>query len=116
MVEGEKTYHGRVAAILREVEAEMVLEKQRKESAPPVLPFNNCSEKTKYFLAEAMHAFDTSSEKELSLAVGDFVVVRQVSPSGWSEGECRGKAGWFPSAYVEKCQRIPTSNVSAEVY
>ena len=40
----------------------------------------------------------------------------QVSPSGWSEGECSGQAGWFPSAYVEKRQRIPTSNVAGEVY
>lgn len=40
----------------------------------------------------------------------------QVSPSGWSEGECKGKAGWFPSAYVEKRQRIPVSNVADEAY
>jgi hypothetical protein len=36
----------------------------------------------------------------------------QVSSSGWSEGECRGKAGWFPSSYVEKRQRIPASKVA----
>ncbi|XP_057949204.1 SH3 domain-containing protein 3 isoform X2 [Malania oleifera] len=86
MVEGERTYHQRVATILGEVEAEV------------------------------MHAFSAESEKELSLAVGDYVVVRKVSSSGWSEGECKGKAGWFPSAYVEKRQRIPTSNVATEVY
>lgn len=40
----------------------------------------------------------------------------QVSPTGWSEGECRGKAGWFPSEYVEKRQRIPTGNEAGEVY
>ncbi|XP_059664699.1 SH3 domain-containing protein 3 [Cornus florida] len=116
MVDGEKTYHERVAAILGEVEAEMVSEKQRKESAPPVIPSNHFSEKTKYFLAEAVHAFDASSEKELSLAVGDYVVVRKVSSSGWSEGECKGRAGWFPSAYVEKRHRIPNSNGSADIY
>jgi len=116
LVEGEKSYHERVAAILGEVETEMVSEKQRKESAPPVIPSSNSSEKTKYFLAEATHGFDAASEKELSLAVGDYVVVRKVSPSGWSEGECRGKAGWFPSAYVEKRLRIPTSSANAEVY
>lgn len=43
-------------------------------------------------------------------------MIAQVSPSGWSEGECRGKAGWFPSAYVEKRSRIPTSSANAEVY
>ncbi|XP_043700724.1 SH3 domain-containing protein 3 isoform X1 [Telopea speciosissima] len=116
MVEGEKTYHQRVAAIFSEVEAEMVSEKQRKESAPPSIPFTGRPEKTMYFLAEAMHAFNAESEKELSLAVGDYVVVRKVTPSGWSEGECRGKAGWFPSAYVEKRQGLPTNKVDAEVF
>ncbi|KAF8408977.1 hypothetical protein HHK36_005047 [Tetracentron sinense] len=116
MVEGERIYHQRVAVILSEVEAEMVSEKQRKESAPPIIPSDICSEKTMYFLAEAKHAFNAGSEKELSLAVGDYVVVRKVTPSGWSEGECRGKAGWFPSEYVEKRQRTPTNKVAAEVF
>ncbi|OWM87701.1 SH3 domain-containing protein 3 isoform X1 [Punica granatum] len=115
MVEGEKTFHLRVAAILGEVEAEMVSEKQHKESAPPVSTEIH-TEKTSYFLAEAMHPFSAETEKELSLEVGDYVVVRKVSPSGWSEGECKGKAGWFPSAYVEKRQRVPTSNGTTEAY
>ncbi|THG03188.1 hypothetical protein TEA_003570 [Camellia sinensis var. sinensis] len=110
LVEGEKSYHERIATILGGVEAEMVSEKQRKESAPPVIPSTYSLEKTKYFLAEAMHAFDAASEKELSLAVDDYVVVRKVSLSGWSEGECRGKAGWFPSEHVEKRLRIPTNS------
>ncbi|KAK8629294.1 hypothetical protein V6N13_078139 [Hibiscus sabdariffa] len=116
MVEGEKTYHLRVAAILNEIEAEMVSEKQRKESAPPVIVPENGTDKTMYYLAEAMHPFFASSEKELSLSVGDFVVVRKVSPTGWSEGECKGKAGWFPSSYVEKRQRLPSSNLAGEAY
>ncbi|KDP21190.1 hypothetical protein JCGZ_21661 [Jatropha curcas] len=121
MVEGEKNYHLRIAAILSEIETEMVSEKQRKESSLPVvpsplIPSENGSEKNMYFLAEATHTFFAETEKELSLAVGDYVVVRKVSPTGWSEGECKGKAGWFPSAYVEKRQRIPTNNVSAQVY
>ncbi|KAK6264526.1 hypothetical protein QUC31_012702 [Theobroma cacao] len=116
MAGGEKTYHLRVAAILNEIEAEMVSEKQRKESAPPVIAPENGTEKTMYYLAEVMHPFFAASEKELSLAVGDFVVVRKVSPSGWSEGECKGKAGWFPSAYVEKRQRLPSNDQAGEVY
>ncbi|XP_065629323.1 SH3 domain-containing protein 3 [Quercus suber] len=73
---------------------------------------------TKFFicLLQVTHTFNAESEKELSLSVGDYVVVRKVSPSGWSEGECRGNAGWFPSAYVEKRQRIPTADVAGEVY
>ncbi|KAL5577122.1 hypothetical protein UlMin_018821 [Ulmus minor] len=116
MVEGEKNYHLRIAAILGDVEVEMVSEKQRKESAPPVIPSENLSGKTTYFLAEAMHPFTAASEKELSLSVGDYVVVRKVTQSGWSEGECQGRGGWFPSAFVEKRQRLPTSSVDSEVY
>ncbi|KAK4770746.1 hypothetical protein SAY87_031278 [Trapa incisa] len=114
MVEGEKTFHLRLAAILGEVEAEMVSEKQHKESAPPVS--TEIHTESSYILAEAMLNFSAETEKELSLEVGDYVVVRKVSPSGWSEGECKGKAGWFPSAFVEKRQRIPTSNGMTEVY
>ncbi|KAF6156171.1 hypothetical protein GIB67_024141 [Kingdonia uniflora] len=140
MVEGERIYHERVALILTEVEAEMVSEKQRKESAPPTIKSESLTENVKYFLAEAMHAFNAASEKELSLAVGDYVVVRkdgckyvwlshggevplpglatdsEVAQSGWAEGECKGKSGWFPSEYVEKRQRLPTSNSTAEVF
>ncbi|KAL1328822.1 hypothetical protein HN51_060908 [Arachis hypogaea] len=116
MVEGEKTFHLRVGAILSEIEAEMVSERQKKESAPPVVIPENGTEKTMYFLAEAMHSFSAESEKELSFSKGDFIVVRKVIPSGWSEGECNGRAGWFPSAYVEKRQRIPSTNLAGEVY
>ncbi|CAL0325028.1 unnamed protein product [Lupinus luteus] len=116
MVEGEKTFHLRVAAILGEIEAEMVSDRQKKESAPPVVTSENGSGKTMYFLAEAMHPYSAESEKELNFSKGDFIVVRKVNAMGWSEGECNGRAGWFPSAYVEKRQRIPTSNMVGEVY
>ncbi|KAK7399733.1 hypothetical protein VNO78_10922 [Psophocarpus tetragonolobus] len=116
MVEGEKTFHLRVAAILGEIEAEMVSDRQKKESAPPVAISENGSEKTMYFLAEAVHPFSAESEKELSFSKGDFVVVRKVTSTGWAEGECNGRAGWFPSSYVEKRQRIPSSNMAGEVY
>uniref|UniRef100_A0A0D6R210 SH3 domain-containing protein n=1 Tax=Araucaria cunninghamii TaxID=56994 RepID=A0A0D6R210_ARACU len=139
MVEVESTYHRRIAQILDEAQAQMVSEKQRIEAAPPMIADNyippptyeefkvnggrkpqassldRSVEKAMYFLAEAMHAFEAESEGELSLAVGDYVVVRQVASSGWSEGECKGKAGWFPSAYVEKRQRVQASKV-AEVF
>ncbi|XP_010929395.1 SH3 domain-containing protein 3 [Elaeis guineensis] len=114
MVEAEKSFHLRVAAVLDDAEAEMVSEKQQKESAPPLS--HKRSEKALYFLAEAMYNFNAASEKELSLVVGDYVVVRQVTASGWSEGECRGKAGWFPSDYVEKRQNIPPNKVFTRAY
>lgn len=137
MVEAESAHHRRIAKILDEVQAEMVSERQRIESAPPTVANNHIAptyefnlngsrtvqassldrsvEKAMYFLAEAMHAFEAESEGELSLAVGDYVVVRQVNSSGWSEGECNGKAGWFPSDYVERRQRVQASKV-AEVF
>lgn len=42
-------------------------------------------------------------------------LVVQVSNSGWAEGECKGKAGWFPTNYVERRERVLASKV-AEVY
>lgn len=137
MVEAESAHHRRIAQILDEAQSEMVSERQRIESAPPTVANNHklqtyefnvngsrtlqassldrSVEKAMFFLAEAMHAFEAESEGELSLAVGDYVVVRQVNSSGWSEGECNGKAGWFPSAYVERRQRVQASKV-AEVF
>ncbi|KAF2308949.1 hypothetical protein GH714_025839 [Hevea brasiliensis] len=64
--------------------------------------------------AEVIHAFDAQAEGELSLFLDDYVVVRQVAPTGWSEGECRGKAGWFPSAYIEKQEKAPADKIVQE--
>ncbi|KAE9601214.1 putative SH3 domain-containing protein [Lupinus albus] len=64
-----------------------------------------------YFLAEAMHPYSAESEKELSFSKGDYCCTK-----GVSEGECNGKSGWFPFAYVEKRQRIPTTNMAGVVY
>ncbi|RRT42321.1 hypothetical protein B296_00049141 [Ensete ventricosum] len=58
-------------------------------------------------------------EAELNLSVGDYVVVRkiylfvysQLSNNGWAEGECKGKAGWFPSAYIERQERVLASKI-----
>jgi hypothetical protein len=136
MVEAEKAYHKRAAEILDQLQEKMVAERQRNESNAPSIgdtympppsyddvKVNGTSQhasadggprtaKSLYFLAEVMHPFEAEDAGELSLSVGDYVVVRQVSSSGWSEGECRGKAGWFPSSYVEKRQRIPASKVA----
>ncbi|KAL6001809.1 hypothetical protein ACLOJK_041787 [Asimina triloba] len=68
--------------------------------------------KSRYFIAKVIHSFDAQTDGELSLSEGDYVVVRQVAPNGWSEGECKGKAGWFPSAYVEQRDKAPASKVA----
>ncbi|EEC74924.1 hypothetical protein OsI_10872 [Oryza sativa Indica Group] len=64
-----------------------------------------------HYVGEVIHPFDAQADGELSISVGDYVVVRQVAPNGWSEGECKGKAGWFPSAYVEQRDKAPASKV-----
>lgn len=137
MVEAERAYHQRAAEILDQLQVQMVADRQRSESIAPLqgdgyMPppsyedakvddasqqasGDNGSKTLKsklYFLAEVMHPFEAEDQGELSLSIGDYVVVRQVSPTGWSEGECRGRAGWFPSSYVEERQRIPASKVA----
>ncbi|GAY53481.1 hypothetical protein CUMW_149480 [Citrus unshiu] len=62
--------------------------------------------------AMVIHPFDAQANGELSLSIDDYVVVRQVAPTGWSEGECKGQAGWFPSAYVERQEKAPASKIS----
>lgn len=145
LVEAERAYHQRAAEILDQIEAQIVSERQRKDSVPPTqlkvavvdtmarmsiseeprligehadlvqsvagLALDKADRKPNLYLAEVMHAFDAESEGELSIAVGDFVVVRQVSQSGWSEGECKGKAGWFPSAYVKHRNQVPAGKL-----
>ena len=56
----------------------------------------------KSFYAIATHDFEGEDEGELTISIGDEVLVRQVTSSGWSEGECNGQSGWFPSTYAKK--------------
>lgn len=39
----------------------------------------------------------------------------QVTNNGWAEGECKGKAGWFPFGYIERRDRVLASKM-AEVF
>ncbi|KAG8074385.1 hypothetical protein GUJ93_ZPchr0006g43297 [Zizania palustris] len=89
-------------------------EPTRNETSKPTR--NEESEPTRngqevHYVGEVIHPFDAQADGELSILVGDYVVVRQVAPNGWSEGECKGKAGWFPSAYVEQRDKAPASKV-----
>ncbi|KAL9369101.1 hypothetical protein Peur_040300 [Populus x canadensis] len=135
MVDAERCYHQHVLTILDKLHAEMILEEQLNESAlqsvttqrdvilPPEPKKNtsNGSEnhmhpnhKDALYIAKVIHPFDAQAEGELSLFIDDFVVVRKVAPTGWSEGECKGKAGWFPSAYIEKHEKAPASKIMEE--
>jgi hypothetical protein len=144
MVESERAYHQRALQILDQLEGEMTLERQRIEAAPPPPPptqsvdnnmapppsyeevntstiftsqrhNNGSSNGVDYFLGEVIHAYQAESDVELTLTTGDYVVVRKVENNGWAEGECKGRAGWFPFGYVEKRERVLASKV-AEVF
>ncbi|RLN18935.1 SH3 domain-containing protein 2-like isoform X2 [Panicum miliaceum] len=126
LVESERNYHQRVLQILDQLEREMVSERQRIEGAPPpvvessmppppayeevngIFMRNTVAElvETVEYLAEAIQSYRAESDTELNLAAGDYIVVRKVSNNGWAEGECRGKAGWFPYDYIEKRERV----------
>ncbi|KAM3388526.1 hypothetical protein ACQJBY_010968 [Aegilops geniculata] len=133
MVEAERTYHQKVLEILDHLEEEMVSERQKIEAPPPPAAESYMSppppsydevngmfastsadqavNSVNFFLGEALDSFEAENEFELNLSVGDIVIVRKVSSNGWAEGECKGKAGWFPHAYVERRERVLASKV-----
>ncbi|XP_076926740.1 SH3 domain-containing protein 2-like [Bidens hawaiensis] len=141
MIESERAYHQKVIQILDQLEGEMSSERQRIEAAPSAPPppavetpssppppppyeevhINNMSSPpmqngsnydVDYFLGEVMFPYNAVSDVELSLSSGDYVVIRQVSKNGWAEGECKGKAGWFPFEYIERRERVLASKVT----
>ncbi|XP_062177742.1 SH3 domain-containing protein 2-like isoform X2 [Alnus glutinosa] len=136
LVEAERTYHQRVLQILDQLEGEMVSERQRIEAPPspimdntmPPSPSyeevngiyasetnNGTTDSMGYFLGEVVHPYQAESDVELNLSIGDYIVVRKVTNSGWAEGECKGRAGWFSFGYVERRERVLASKV-AEVF
>ncbi|KAL7122530.1 hypothetical protein ACP275_01G050400 [Erythranthe tilingii] len=135
MVDAERSYHQNIIAILEKLHSEMIMEKQTEESSsqseiPPrddnipspnneIVSNRSAGQDDEdksdiYFIAKVIHPFDAQADGELSLEMDDYVVVRQADLNGWSEGECEGRAGWFPSAYVEKVDKFPTSKLSGE--
>ncbi|KAL2346091.1 hypothetical protein Fmac_000091 [Flemingia macrophylla] len=135
-VEAERAYHQRVLQILDQLEGEMISERQRIEAPPtpavdnsmPPPPsyeevngvyasqaHNGTTDSMGYFLGEVLFPYHAESEVELNLSVGDYIVVRKVTNNGWAEGECKGKAGWFPFGYIERRDRVLASKV-AEVF
>ncbi|CAN4107469.1 unnamed protein product [Withania somnifera] len=135
MVESERSYHQRILQILDQLEAEMLSERQRIEAAPaptmdtmPPPPSyeevndvstspiqNGSTDSMGYFLGEVMYPYQAESDVELNLSVGEYIVIRKVSNNGWAEGECKGRAGWFPFGYIERRDRVLASKV-AEVF
>ncbi|KAG2319023.1 hypothetical protein Bca52824_012236 [Brassica carinata] len=141
LVEAERSYHQKILEIIGRLEGEMRFEQQRIEapqtpqvenitsSPPPSYEepppsyeeasngvnasqmHDGTSDAMGYFLGEVMFPYQSDSEFELSLSVGDYVVIREVTSSGWAEGECKGKAGWFPYDYIERRDRVLATKV-----
>ncbi|KAK4793260.1 hypothetical protein SAY86_023695 [Trapa natans] len=136
MVDAERSYHRNIVAILEKLHAEMMLEKELSVPSSPTSVatqtdadtgstpgdaklscsdyYEESEQQETCFLAKVIHPFDAQADGELSLTVGDYIIVQQVTPTGWSKGECNGEAGWFPSAYVEIRQTAPSSSTPAE--
>ncbi|XP_057520961.1 SH3 domain-containing protein 2-like [Amaranthus tricolor] len=133
MLNAERSYHRNVAAILEKLLAEMIQLEQLSASSTSIDATQNHphgqkneqnpksnGNKEHYgeqddiacYVAKVVHPFDAEAEEELSLLVGDIVVVQQVIPGGWSKGESNGKTGWFPSPYVQRLDEISEGNVS----
>ncbi|KAF3552555.1 hypothetical protein DY000_02009953 [Brassica cretica] len=134
MVESERGYHQRVLQILDQLEGELVSERQRIEAPttpsstdnmPPPPSYEEANgvfasshmhatltDSMGYFLGEVLFPYHGVTKVELSLSTGEHVVVRKVTGSGWAEGECKGKAGWFPYEYIERRERVLASKVS----
>ncbi|CAA2994178.1 SH3 domain-containing 1 [Olea europaea subsp. europaea] len=134
-VNAERSYHQNVVSILEKLHCEMIAEEQLNDSSPKSeilrrevnIPCANKDTASNgsggqenedridaLFIAKVIHSFDGQADGELTLEVNDYVVVRQMAPNGWSEGECNGKAGWFPSAYVERIEKIPVGKIAED--
>ncbi|RWW18707.1 hypothetical protein GW17_00017290 [Ensete ventricosum] len=93
----------------QEAETQMVSKRQGFEASPssvldePVPPPQSCEEADGVYPS---HTFD---------GLTDFYLHLQVSKNGWAEGECKGKAGWFPFGYVERRDRVLASKI-AEIF
>ncbi|XP_057766057.1 SH3 domain-containing protein 2-like isoform X1 [Salvia miltiorrhiza] len=136
MVEAERSYHQHVLQILDQLEQEMLSTRQQTEVSPSPArdtrsnpapaykegenlfasePYDGSTDGMGYFLGEVIHPYQAESNVELTLAIGDYVVVRKVTNNGWAEGECKGEAGWFPFEFIERRDRVLASKV-AEVF
>ncbi|RRT50742.1 hypothetical protein B296_00020062 [Ensete ventricosum] len=94
---------------LWQLDCRMVSKRQGFEASPssvldePVPPPQSCEEADGVYPS---HTFD---------GLTDFYLHLQVSKNGWAEGECKGKAGWFPFGYVERRDRVLASKI-AEIF
>ncbi|KAK4789329.1 hypothetical protein SAY86_020648 [Trapa natans] len=162
MVDAERSYHQSIVVILEKLHAEMMLEKEPSvpssptflttqtdadaRSTPPGDPKLSDSSyheenelQDTIFIARVIHPFDAQADGELSLTVGDYIIVWQVRlvdsllpslllhcflpfplgfiPNRWPppdgpRASAMGRPAGSLSAYVERRQTAPSSTVA----
>ncbi|KAJ8378057.1 hypothetical protein AAFF_G00248520 [Aldrovandia affinis] len=70
-------------------------------SSPEAMDFPPKREEKKMKAARAKFNFQAQSPKELTLQKGDVVYIHRQVDANWLEGEHHGRAGIFPTTYVE---------------
>ncbi|KAM9463521.1 vinexin-like isoform 2-T6 [Salvelinus alpinus] len=74
---------------------------ERLSPAPEVMEFPPKRPEKQMKAARAKFNFQAQSPKELSLQKGDIVYILRQVDANWFEGEHHGRAGIFPTTYVE---------------
>uniref|UniRef100_A0A1A8L7B4 Sorbin and SH3 domain containing 3 n=1 Tax=Nothobranchius pienaari TaxID=704102 RepID=A0A1A8L7B4_9TELE len=74
---------------------------ERLPSANENMEFPSKKEEKKMKAARAKFNFQAQSPKELTLQKGDIVYIHRQVDANWFEGEHHGRAGIFPTSYVE---------------
>jgi len=62
-------------------------------------------------LGHKVHAikdYDAQDDVELSFKKNDIINLKGSDDAGWSQGELRGKVGWFPTATIEETEKKKT--------
>jgi len=63
----------------------------------------------------ANYNYISGSENELSLKQHDIILLIKKDESGWWEGECRGRRGYFPENFIEVISSIEPCNIQVTV-
>ncbi|XP_029961039.1 vinexin isoform X2 [Salarias fasciatus] len=74
---------------------------ERLSTADEIMELPHKKEEKKMKAARAKFNFQAQSPKELTLQKGDIVYIHRQVDANWFEGEHHGRAGIFPTSYVE---------------
>uniref|UniRef100_A0A8B9RHG7 Sorbin and SH3 domain containing 3 n=1 Tax=Astyanax mexicanus TaxID=7994 RepID=A0A8B9RHG7_ASTMX len=92
---------------IRGIERKISLKQQQRRGrdrtvcVPADMDFPPKREEKKMKAARAKFGFQAQSPKELTLQKGDVVYIHRQVDANWYEGEHHGRAGIFPTSYVE---------------